>query len=89
MIKSKLRQGKRTAYFIGITQEEVRRLKHHRPIVITGDELGLDADIVLAYKKTDSDLLAMLPPQAQGFFERTRQTLGKLLPGRRDDEVQS
>lgn len=88
MIKSKLKQGRRTAYFIGITQDEVRRLKHHRPIVITGEELGLNADIILAYKKTDQDLLASLPPNAQGFFERTKEKLGKLLPGTRADEVQ-
>lgn len=80
MIKSKLKRGRRTGYFLGLNQENVRRLKHHRPIVVSGDELGLDADIIIAYKKHDHDLLRMLPKQAPGFMERVKETVSKVWP---------
>ena len=85
MIKSKLKRGKRTAYFIGLNQDNVRRLKHHRPIVISADELGLDADIILAYKKADRDLLQMLPPSAPGFMERVKESVSGLWPFAREE----
>lgn len=86
MIKSKLKRGGRTGYFIGLNQDNVRRLKHHRPIVISADELGLDADIILAYKKRDQDLMRMLPPQAPGFMERVKETASALWPFGKGEE---
>jgi len=47
---------------LGISEENVNRLKEGKPIHIKGDELGIDNDVLIVYGETEEDLYKDLRP---------------------------
>ena len=68
MLKGLLKtaEGKADLVFLGITARNVDRLKESKPILIHGNEIGLEFDVCIAYEETEA-LLA----------EKVAQYIGK------------
>jgi len=63
MIKATMKgKDDRNILLLGLSQENVNRLKEGKPIHINGDELGLDNDVVLIYGETEAHIYKELQP---------------------------
>ena len=47
---------------LGLSNENVKRLKEGKPIHIYGAELGIERDIVIVWGKTEKEILKSLKP---------------------------
>lgn len=45
---------------LGLTSENIKRLKQGQPILVKGSEIGKNHDILILYGKNESDLLKTL-----------------------------
>ena len=59
MIKFKTsnKNGERQLIGLGLSDGNIKLLRQHKPILINGQELGLDQDIVILWAKTEMELL--------------------------------
>ena len=63
MIKATMETGEgKNVLVLGISAENVIRLKEGKPIHITGEELGLECDVLLVYGETESQIYQDLQP---------------------------
>jgi len=63
MIKGKANQENgRELVILGISQENVTRLKEGKPIMVHGTEIKIPVDIMIYYGATDQDLVKQMRP---------------------------
>ena len=62
MIKFKIEGAEKPLIGFGITEENVKRLKLGRPILINLQEMGINVDILICYGETELELVETLKP---------------------------
>lgn len=58
-------EGKADLVFLGITGRNVDRLKESKPILVHGQEIGLEFDICIAYEETEALLVDKIKQHIQ------------------------
>lgn len=52
--------GKRKLLLIGLSEENVRRLRDGKPVLLEGEEIGLDVDVCVCHGETEQALMGEL-----------------------------
>jgi len=63
MIKATMQTNEgKNIVLLGLSEENVKRLKENKPIHVNGNELGLDHDVIIMYGQTEQHLYDELKP---------------------------
>jgi len=66
MIKATMQTNEgKDILLLGLSAENINRLKEGKPIHIAGDELGLDNDVLLVYGETEAHIYKELQPMIE------------------------
>lgn len=75
MIKATMqsKEGK-NILLLGLSEENVKRLKENKPIHINGSEIGLSNDVIIMYGETEEHLYKELEPMIKPHHRATPTT---------------
>ena len=78
MLKAMMQNNEgKNILLLGLSRENVVRLKEGKPIHINGDELGFENDVILVYGETEEQIYEDLQPmlKSETSFESKDQTV--------------